>query len=423
MKEKLYIENFAGIKEAEIELNKINILIGPQATGKSVVAKLLYYFRELFDKMIYSVISLEDFDIYYNRCRESFNQYFPKYFNDYGNFTISYNFGELQFILKKEDDNYDVLQMSSELGDIYIEFLNHHKRLRYNEKPDLSDRNKTLNEISNYIIDKLKSSFTYQKSQQVFIPSGRSFVYSIKEGAFSLWDNINIDPFLKDFGVIHEGFSKYSGFYNKSFVDASNNIKKINNLCGIIISGSAKLKDSMVYIVHHDGRKVRINYASSGQQESLPLLETLFFAGSIASSQILYIEEPEAHIFPSTQKSIVDLLAMVYNIKPEKLQFFITTHSPYILTSFNNLMEAGIVEKKAKAAGDEEKLKKLYDIVPKEQILDPDDVNAYVMTHDEKEPVKSIKDKETGLIDGDEIDEVSNELSIGFDKLLDLEYE
>ena len=111
MKEKLYIENFAGIKEAEIELNKINILIGPQATGKSVVAKLLYYFRELFDKMIYSVISLEDFDIYYNRCRESFNQYFPKYFNDYGNFTISYNFGELQFILKKEDDNYDVLQM------------------------------------------------------------------------------------------------------------------------------------------------------------------------------------------------------------------------------------------------------------------------------------------------------------------------
>lgn len=38
--ERLIIDNFAGIKHLEIELKKINILIGPQGTGKSVCAKL-----------------------------------------------------------------------------------------------------------------------------------------------------------------------------------------------------------------------------------------------------------------------------------------------------------------------------------------------------------------------------------------------
>ncbi|NET05121.1 MAG: AAA family ATPase [Symploca sp. SIO2B6] len=43
MMERLLIENFVGIKKLDIELKKINILIGPQASGKSVCAKLLFY--------------------------------------------------------------------------------------------------------------------------------------------------------------------------------------------------------------------------------------------------------------------------------------------------------------------------------------------------------------------------------------------
>jgi hypothetical protein len=98
------------------------------------------------------------------------------------------------------------------------------------------------------------------------------------------------------------------------------------------------------------------------------------------------------------------------------IQFFLTTHSPYILTSFNNLIEAGIVRDKAK--GDAEKLKKLYEIVPKEQILNPKDVTAWTL-HDGI--AENIMDKETGLINGDEIDDVSDETAEQFGKLLDLE--
>lgn len=46
MADKIKIVNFGGIREAEIELNDINIFIGEQATGKSVTAQLIWFCRE-----------------------------------------------------------------------------------------------------------------------------------------------------------------------------------------------------------------------------------------------------------------------------------------------------------------------------------------------------------------------------------------
>ncbi len=51
MIEKLRIENFAGISLLEIELNEINILLGPQALGKSITAKLLFYFKFFYGRI------------------------------------------------------------------------------------------------------------------------------------------------------------------------------------------------------------------------------------------------------------------------------------------------------------------------------------------------------------------------------------
>jgi predicted ATPase len=45
MEERLIIRNFAGIMNIKVEIKKINIIIGPQASGKSVCAKLLFFFK------------------------------------------------------------------------------------------------------------------------------------------------------------------------------------------------------------------------------------------------------------------------------------------------------------------------------------------------------------------------------------------
>jgi len=45
--EKIYIDGFAGLNNFEKDLNRINVLIGPKASGKSVVAKLFYFFNDV----------------------------------------------------------------------------------------------------------------------------------------------------------------------------------------------------------------------------------------------------------------------------------------------------------------------------------------------------------------------------------------
>ena len=45
--QKLIVHNFKQITHAEIEVKDFLLLIGPQASGKSTIAKLLYFFKLL----------------------------------------------------------------------------------------------------------------------------------------------------------------------------------------------------------------------------------------------------------------------------------------------------------------------------------------------------------------------------------------
>ncbi|MGL6136490.1 MAG: AAA family ATPase, partial [Planktothrix sp.] len=166
-----------------------------------------------------------------------------------------------------------------------------------------------------------------------------------------------------------------------------------------------------------------ISNCSSGQQETLPLviiLSTMPFIQSImpfiqpiVGGQTIYIEEPEAHVFPTAQKYIVELIATVFNTNPDGLQFFITTHSPYILTATNNLLQAGLIYQDA----NDQVIEKLEKIVPRYKTLLTKDVAVYSLMDGF---CKSIISEETGLIDTNIIDSVSEELAMEFDQLLDL---
>ena len=45
--EKLIVKNFLTLKNIDIDLAKFNVFIGEQASGKSLITKLLYFFREI----------------------------------------------------------------------------------------------------------------------------------------------------------------------------------------------------------------------------------------------------------------------------------------------------------------------------------------------------------------------------------------
>ena len=143
------------------------------------------------------------------------------------------------------------------------------------------------------------------------------------------------------------------------------------------------------------------------------MLAALPFFESRGSGQTVYIEEPEAHLFPNAQRSVIELIATVFNCRKEKLQFFITTHSPYVLTSINNLLQAGLIYQDVA----QDVLSQLEKIVPRYKALNTADLSAYLL---ENGRGKSIVCPDTGLIDAKAIDSVSDDLAIEFDDLLNL---
>ncbi len=411
MSEKLYIKNFAGIRELEIETKNINILIGEQATGKSVTIKLFYFFKSAFENLLDVVISNKRTKDFVQNLQRKFKEYFPVISWSNDEFLIRYEYNDCFIEIKREDNKYEVLINYSKRIDKIANDL-----IQFNEesKKDISKRKDYILILRKYLDEKLKEEDLINLNKvQIFIPAGRSFFANVQKNIFSLISQkARMDPFILEFGSFYE-FARE--IIKIKLTNKQNLFKKINEFVETILKGKYMIKEDIDYIITPDKRTIELSNASSGQQELLPLLLTLKILPFIhfENGVTIYIEEPEAHLFPVSQKLVVELIATVFNKSKNEPEFFITTHSPYILTSFNNLLQAGeILEKNIK------KKEELYKIIPEEQILKPGTISAYSLKNG---TAKCIINKNTGLILADIIDEVSEEISIQFEKILDLE--
>src|SRR5690606_22710135 len=83
-------------------------------------------------------------------------------------------------------------------------------------------------------------------------------------------------------------------------------LDEIHKAVEAIISGDYELKDEQDWILSK-GRRINLANASSGQQEALPMLLTLCVWPLLRAREngsMYFIEEPEAHLFPTSQGHI-----------------------------------------------------------------------------------------------------------------------
>ena len=147
--------------------------------------------------------------------------------------------------------------------------------------------------------------------------------------------------------------------------------------------------------------EIKINFSSSGQQEILWLLNFLYVLMLRKERAFVIIEEPEAHIYPSLQKSIIEFITEFTNLCDSSV--FITTHSPYVLTSMNNLYYAGGI-----VGSNADRSKDIYNIVNKNYIIDKDELTARKITIDQSYDL--LKDDE-GELSSYMIDDVSEKIN------------
>lgn len=416
--EQIKIKNFAGIDDLTIELNKINLFIGRQASGKSITAKLIYFFkgitRELFDSALSEKSKLQ----VEKKLLQKFEEYFPSDTWPSKNFEIVYSVNNSSVIIKKEKS-----KLKIELSETYVKLLNYSKKLIKSDKDkfvpedqfEIYRPNYKINEkYMNLVQKELSENSSYNP---LFIPAGRSFFANLQSSIFSfLSNNKAMDPFLVEFGSFYENIKPLA-----SRMPISREDKHLNSIAEKIIFeilGSKYLREkNKDYLIHADKRKINVSFTSSGQQETLPLiliLKALLRISFIGNGAALFIEEPEAHLFPAAQKKVIELMGLTFNNSKSNSQLIITTHSPYVLTSINNLIQASIVLNSATDKSKED----VFKIVPKELMLNENYLNAYAFKNGTAE---NIVDKETGLIYSKYLDSVSEEISIEFDNLLNIE--
>ena len=416
--ETIYIENFAGIKKMDFDFKSINILIGPQGSGKSVTVKLMYFFKNFINEIVKNIENEESKRDLDKNQKEIFLNFFPKETWPKDDFLIVYKNNITSISLKKVDSKI-IFEYSENLKKLLkkgkkiytsekAKYANDHKISNFRFKRELSDK------ITKCIQEELGVESTFE---QFFVPAGRSFFANIQSTIFSfLSDNRSLDPFLIEFGSFYESLKRY---YNDIIVNNNSHQrqdKEFDELISQILNSNYLREKEKDYLIHKDSRKVNLTNASSGQQETLPLiiiLKALNYISSSGGGFTLYIEEPEAHLFPTAQKRIVELLARTFNSKNRNFQIFITTHSPYILSSFNNLIYAGNLAENIKYSTHVEQV-----ISPKEYL------ESYLFSvYSLRNNVKSyLIDEETKLITTTILDSVSDDISIEFDKLLNIEF-
>lgn len=347
VKETIVIRDFVLIRKADIEIKRINIIIGPQANGKSLIAKLIHFFKSMNSTLINAIRRNESKREANKTILAEFEQKFPRYSWEGSNFSITYLSGELGVSIYGIKGNRGRTNLSLEFNKDLEKIFNSKRRLYSKKltetKPIENSRTSTLSTerrvFIDQVIDPLQTLNPKFFSEPVFIPASRSFFTMLENNIFTfLASNVEIDPFLKEFGSLYVNCKRFYRDPYYAHIEKAQH-EELKKIMASIIAGEYEFHDKKDWIVYKTKRTSLAN-ASSGQQESLPMLLVLcmwpFIIGQ--RQQLYFIEEPEAHLFPTSQAEIVAMLSMLY--KNQETSFFITTHSPYILSALNNLILA-----------------------------------------------------------------------------------
>ncbi len=380
MKERLVIKNFGPIKSVDLELGKMTILIGEQATGKSTIAKVLAvcrYFSYIVDEFengdSHFSIGLENWGLSDFISSDSYIKYKC---DEYELEGISKK-GRIDNLLPKEiAEQYFIETNLISKSENFNDFL-----IDYNVSKGFGED--STSSFYQHQVSKVMNNPFYvptERGLQSIFSLGKSSIQNISDSLFNQF--AKIDRFNRN-------------FHNETEIKPLNLIYKN-------IKGQGFVKNE------RQNEFSSLYYGASGYQSTIPVVLAIKYYSEIRrKSKTFIIEEPELNLFPKAQKKLMEFF--VENINNNGHSFLLPTHSPYFLSAINDLLMA--YKKGQKNKSEVEK------IVNKESWLNPNDLSVYQLKDGF---AYDIFDKKLNLIGENIIDEVSDEMNEEFEELLDI---
>lgn len=440
---KLIVKNFGPLKDIDIEVREMVTFIGAQASGKSTLAKLISIFEDeefkindniSFESELekYNISSFLNKNTYieYTVSNTSISPFGYEYIdgrlNKYSVQNIILNSKRI-----KIPDNDPNKQKHAEIAKEMIRSLvNSYSLITRDEFYEIFDspiqkvkfevnfqtKRFPKLDITDDDIDILLEIFGKEKKDEnyffllsqiincfpniflfdsIYIPSERNFLHIISENIFGLINNnVKIPKHLLNTGQEYEKA-----------------IQTIKELPLNIIDRKIKYKreGKTSYIYHNENEKVDLLESASGLQSVIPILLLVEYSKTLKEEYNFnfVVEEPELNLYPKAQHLLIQYL--IKNCLFDRKNLILTTHSPFVLASINNLLLA--YDKGQKNP------KEVNKIINKESWLNPKNFIAYELKNGK---AKKIMNDKLGQISENMIDGVSDAFANEFDKLLDL---
>ena len=353
---RLAIDNIGPIKHVELNLKRINVIIGPQSVGKSCVLKIACFCawaekriqleqgKNGFDDFGYIEENLLEFHKlkgFVEKGKKARFEYITnhiKFICDFDSRTFDYSWTNGHWKYRRSRISY----IPAERNIVAV-------------VPNWLDMKIGYTNIRNFISDWDLARKMYSSEKQLkILDLGVKYYYDQQTGkdvvALSTGQPIDMSNASSGLQSVIPMWtyldflfrSQYSAKVAADLGTVSENEDVLNHIYdNKFKKGLKKLMDSsgQAYI-----GKIGMGKRPFVSEEAYKECKQLVDAYTKTQSSDIYLEEPEQNLFPLTQMELV--YELLENMGEHGDSLFLATHSPYILYALNNCILGGLVERK-----------------------------------------------------------------------------
>lgn len=415
------IKNVGPIKDVSFDLNKINVFMGPQSSGKSTIAKIVSY-CSWFEKN--KILHISDQTNFFEELI-AFHNLEDSYFSDDSEILYESDNCKLDFKWKWKEDVKNTVDIHLYEGNVFknrkISYIPAERN--FVTLQGLGKYNETRDNILNFMYDWFLAKKELNKNNSYSMPLpglGEVSFYYDKENdidkiVLERDRNIKLNhassglrsciPLIIVFNYIVTNI--HNSKRTKTPFEIIDFEEKIQYISTEFPEMTEELKENLITLKSKIDDITRTLERLQNPEElsgTLTMIQEqvaniLGYYSDYFYSQVI-IEEPELNLFPKTQQELIYYMLEVLNKDEKDHQLLLTTHSPFILFAINNCMLGGLVE----------------NIIPKEEAetlpshnswIDPSKVSIYEIHNG---GIKRIQD-EDGIIEDNYLNQAYKENS------------
>ncbi len=353
----LNISDFGPIDEANIEIGRINVVVGKNGTGKSTFSKILYCFlnaasdegvklanksiRDKLSEFIFhwsnkvseeyhdeeSKLKKIQFELSNHDLETSLEKEYDELFKLASNFDENFNnqysenlkeIGEVINFNKNKTQRY--IQISNVLFAFEFDFCYTGAKIKFYGTCDEKNFENTLtfnnDGIEGIVSGKILDNISFSKVIYIDSPS----IFEINYNNVQNNNAYHLNELYRKL-LPNEDIDVYDNVYNKDLIDFNN---KLNGL----LNGRFKFdynKNEFVFI--SDKSEYLIKNTASGLKQ-LGIIQLLLENRGLTKNSFLIIDEPEVNLHPEWQIKFAEILILL--VKKLNISLYINTHSPFL---------------------------------------------------------------------------------------------